>query len=189
MVLQRVLCVRSMILLSLSWRWLEGSVQPFVLWTDHMNLAYHRNAKHRNSWQARWPFFLGCFNFTLTYRPGLQNIKPDASCSLRTPPVQIPVLSCFLPVLWAQPPDRSRKTFEGHKHPIIAFSFPNQPILTFFDGATLPSQPVTQAWLGPFCSCSRTPSPLLLLVLGVPKGCHPVDLQPVSSIPVALSCI
>lgn len=31
------------------WRhWLEGAAQPFVLWTDPMNLAYLRSAKRLN---------------------------------------------------------------------------------------------------------------------------------------------
>lgn len=37
------------------WRhWLEGSVQPFIVWTDHKNLAYLQNAKRFNARQARW---------------------------------------------------------------------------------------------------------------------------------------
>lgn len=50
--------------------WLEGSVQPFVVWTDHKNLAYLWSAKRLNSRQAPWALFLGCFQLTLTYRPG-----------------------------------------------------------------------------------------------------------------------
>uniref|UniRef100_A0A674MFK3 Gypsy retrotransposon integrase-like protein 1 n=1 Tax=Takifugu rubripes TaxID=31033 RepID=A0A674MFK3_TAKRU len=61
------------------WRhWLEGATQPFIVWTDHKNLTYLRNAKRLNSRQARWALFLGRFRFTLTYRPGSRNLKPDA---------------------------------------------------------------------------------------------------------------
>ena len=61
------------------WRhWLEGAEQPFVVWTDHKNLSYIQTAKRLNSRQARWSLFFGRFNFTLTYRPGSRNIKPDA---------------------------------------------------------------------------------------------------------------
>ncbi|KAI3366891.1 hypothetical protein L3Q82_009534 [Scortum barcoo] len=61
------------------WRhWLEGSTQPFVVWTDHKNLAYIQTAKRLNSRQARWALFFSRFDFTLTYRPGSRNIKPDA---------------------------------------------------------------------------------------------------------------
>ncbi|KAI3358251.1 hypothetical protein L3Q82_003249 [Scortum barcoo] len=36
------------------WRhWLEGSKQPFLVWTDHKNLEYIRSAKRLNSRQAR----------------------------------------------------------------------------------------------------------------------------------------
>jgi len=61
------------------WRhWLEGAEIPFVVWTDHKNLAYLQQAKRLTSRQARWALFLGRFNFTLSYRPGSRNLKPDA---------------------------------------------------------------------------------------------------------------
>ncbi|KAI3362699.1 hypothetical protein L3Q82_001766 [Scortum barcoo] len=61
------------------WRhWLEGAEQPFLVWTDHKNLAYLRSAKRLNPRQARWALFLSRFEFTLTYRPGSHNTKPDA---------------------------------------------------------------------------------------------------------------
>ncbi|XP_067231400.1 uncharacterized protein brd8a isoform X2 [Chanodichthys erythropterus] len=61
------------------WRhWLEGSTQPFLVWTDHKNLEYVRSAKRLNSRQARWALFFGRFNFTLSYCPGSKNVKPDA---------------------------------------------------------------------------------------------------------------
>lgn len=61
------------------WRhWLEGSRIPFLVWTDHKNLEYLQSAKRLNSRQARWALFLTRFNFTLSYRPGSRNIKPDS---------------------------------------------------------------------------------------------------------------
>ncbi|KAI3367960.1 hypothetical protein L3Q82_026230, partial [Scortum barcoo] len=46
------------------WRhWLEGSTQPFVVWTDHKNLAYIQTAKRLNSRQARWALFFSRFDF------------------------------------------------------------------------------------------------------------------------------
>lgn len=61
------------------WRhWLEGAEHPFVVWTDHKNLAYIQNAKRLNSHQAHWQLFFTRFNFTLTYRPGKHDIKPNA---------------------------------------------------------------------------------------------------------------
>lgn len=61
------------------WRhWLEGADQPFMVWTDHKNLEYIRSAKRLNSRQARWALFFNRFEFTLTYRPGTKNAKPDA---------------------------------------------------------------------------------------------------------------
>ncbi|XDV19457.1 hypothetical protein PO909_024927 [Leuciscus waleckii] len=61
------------------WRhWLEGSGVPFIVWTDHKNLEYIRSAKRLNSRQARWALFFGRFDFTLSYRPGSKNVKPDS---------------------------------------------------------------------------------------------------------------
>lgn len=61
------------------WRhWLEGVEQPFLVWTDHKNLQYLRTAKRLNSRQARWSLFFNRFHFTLSYRPGSKNVKPDA---------------------------------------------------------------------------------------------------------------
>uniref|UniRef100_A0A3Q3FKI6 Gypsy retrotransposon integrase-like protein 1 n=1 Tax=Kryptolebias marmoratus TaxID=37003 RepID=A0A3Q3FKI6_KRYMA len=56
------------------WRhWLEGCAVPFIIWTDHKNLA-------------RWSRFFGRFNFTITYRPGSKNVKPDALSRLWASP-------------------------------------------------------------------------------------------------------
>jgi len=61
--------------------WLEGAAKPFLAWTDHKNLEYIRTAKRLNSRQARWALFFNRFDFTLSYRPGSRNVKPDAlSC-------------------------------------------------------------------------------------------------------------
>lgn len=38
--------------------WLEGADQPFIVWTNHKNLAYLRSARRLNSHQAWWPIFL-----------------------------------------------------------------------------------------------------------------------------------
>ena len=61
------------------WRhFLEGAEHPFVVWTDHRNLEYLHSARRLTPRQARWALFLGRFNFTLSYRPGSRNGKPDA---------------------------------------------------------------------------------------------------------------
>ena len=40
------------------WRhWLEGALHPFIVWTDHKNLEYIKQAKRLNSRQARWALF------------------------------------------------------------------------------------------------------------------------------------
>lgn len=62
--------------------WLDGSEQPFLVLTNHKNLAYIETARRLNSRQARWAlfffFFFARFNFTVTYRPVSKNVKPDA---------------------------------------------------------------------------------------------------------------
>lgn len=48
------------------WRhWLEGTEQPFLVWTDHKNLEYFRSAKRLIPRQARWALFFARFNFSL----------------------------------------------------------------------------------------------------------------------------
>uniref|UniRef100_A0A3Q2W0Y3 Gypsy retrotransposon integrase-like protein 1 n=1 Tax=Haplochromis burtoni TaxID=8153 RepID=A0A3Q2W0Y3_HAPBU len=42
------------------------------------NLEYIRSAKRLNTRQARWARFFARFQFTITYRPGSRNVKPDA---------------------------------------------------------------------------------------------------------------
>lgn len=45
------------------WRhWLEGAEKPFILWTDHKNLAYIQTAKRLNARQARWLSFSADLN-------------------------------------------------------------------------------------------------------------------------------
>ena len=61
------------------WRhWLEGAQHPILIWTDHKNLTYVRDAKRLGPRQARWALFFCRFNFTLTYRPGSKNVRADA---------------------------------------------------------------------------------------------------------------
>ena len=61
------------------WRhWLDGAQQPVLIWTDHMNQTYIRDAKRLGPRQARWALMFSRFNFTLTYRPGSKNVRADA---------------------------------------------------------------------------------------------------------------
>lgn len=58
--------------------WLEGASVPFLVWTDHKNLEYIHTGRRLNVQQARWALFFTRFNFSLSYRPGSCNLKPDA---------------------------------------------------------------------------------------------------------------
>ncbi|KAI3353355.1 hypothetical protein L3Q82_019890 [Scortum barcoo] len=62
------------------WRhWLEGSTQPFVVWTDHKNLAYIQTAKRLNSRQARWSLFFSRFDFfSVEEKVQEENILPTS---------------------------------------------------------------------------------------------------------------
>lgn len=76
------------------WRhWLEGASHPFVIWTNHKNLSHLRTARQLNSRQTRWALFLGHFSFTITYQPGVKNVKPDALS--RQFPLDRPVMRPF----------------------------------------------------------------------------------------------
>ena len=73
------------------WRhWLEGTKQPFLVWTDHMNLESIWTAKRFNSRQARWSLFFTRFNFHLSNQPGSRNLAtgsdriPPESCRIAT---------------------------------------------------------------------------------------------------------
>ena len=77
--------------------WLEGAEQPFLVWTDHKNLEYLRTAKRLNARQARWALFFNRFNFTLSYRPGSKNLKPDALSRLFSPDSGPKAVSPILP--------------------------------------------------------------------------------------------
>lgn len=57
---------------------LEGAVQPFEIITDHKNLKTFGTTKKLTPRHMRWSEFLSRFNFTIKYRPGSTNVRPDA---------------------------------------------------------------------------------------------------------------
>ena len=63
------------------WEWhayLEGSSQPFTVFTDHKNLEYFATTKVLNCRQARWSELLSGYDFSIVYCPGASMGKPDA---------------------------------------------------------------------------------------------------------------
>lgn len=56
-----------------------------MVWSDHKNLSYIQTAKRLNSRQARWALFFDSFHFSLTFRPGSKNVKPDALSRVFSP--------------------------------------------------------------------------------------------------------
>uniref|UniRef100_A0A671KJW6 Gypsy retrotransposon integrase-like protein 1 n=1 Tax=Sinocyclocheilus anshuiensis TaxID=1608454 RepID=A0A671KJW6_9TELE len=80
------------------WRhWLEGTLHPFQVITDHKNLEYIKSAKRLNPRQARWALFFTRFNFTVTYRPGSKNGKADALSRQYDLPTQHHITGPILP--------------------------------------------------------------------------------------------
>ena len=81
------------------WRhWLEGAKLPFIVWTDHKNLEYIRKANRLNSRQARWALFFNRFSFSLSYRPGSRNVKPDVLSRLFDPDPEAKEPETILPL-------------------------------------------------------------------------------------------
>lgn len=55
---------------------LQGSIEPFKVWSDHKNLEYWRTAQDLTRRQARWALFLSAYDFFITHKPG----KAKRSC-------------------------------------------------------------------------------------------------------------
>ncbi|ODH28975.1 hypothetical protein ACO22_03852 [Paracoccidioides brasiliensis] len=53
------------------------SVKKFEIIADHKNLKYFMTGRKPTDCQMRWSEFLSCFSFTISYRPGIQNILAD----------------------------------------------------------------------------------------------------------------
>lgn len=70
---------------------------PFIMWTDHKNLEYLRTDKCLKSRQARWALLFKRFNFSLSYRPGSNNVKPDALSHRYGPTTTTPEPETILP--------------------------------------------------------------------------------------------
>ena len=61
------------------WRhYLEGSVKPVDVVTDHKNLEYFATTKLLTRRQVRWSEYLSQFNMVIRFRPGRLGAKPDA---------------------------------------------------------------------------------------------------------------
>ncbi|QRW22949.1 Retrotransposable element Tf2 protein [Rhizoctonia solani] len=61
------------------WRiFLEGTLHPVTVFTDHWNLEYWKESRTFNCRHACWHLLLAGYNFQIVYRPGKQSGKPDA---------------------------------------------------------------------------------------------------------------
>ena len=58
--------------------YLEGSVAPIDVITDHKNLEYFATTKLLNCRQAQWSEFLSQFNLIIRFRPGKLGTKSNA---------------------------------------------------------------------------------------------------------------
>lgn len=136
------------------WRhWLEGTKEPFLVWTDHKNLESIGSTKCLNSRQARWSLFFSWFNFRPSYWPGSKNGKPDTlsrrfKVSDPATPYSILPPQCLLGlvswdieriVLAAQSGESAPSAC-----PPNCLLFLGPSVRRFFGGATLPSWPANQ---------------------------------------------
>ncbi|TID16590.1 hypothetical protein E6O75_ATG11708 [Venturia nashicola] len=81
------------------WRhYLEGSIHPIEVLTDHNNLLGFSELKQLNGRQARWTMLLAAYDFVITHRPGAKN---PADAPSRRPDYEAPVQqeSTLLPTL------------------------------------------------------------------------------------------
>ncbi|KAF8755919.1 hypothetical protein RHS01_04649 [Rhizoctonia solani] len=60
------------------WIFLEGTLHPITVFTNHQNLEYWKESWTFNRRHARWHLLLAGYNFQIVYRPGKQLGKPDA---------------------------------------------------------------------------------------------------------------
>ena len=61
------------------WRlYLEYTLHPITVYTDHRNLEYWTTARIFGRRHARWYQTIASFNFHIVYRPGKMSEKPDA---------------------------------------------------------------------------------------------------------------
>ncbi|KAF8679839.1 hypothetical protein RHS04_03732 [Rhizoctonia solani] len=61
------------------WRiFLEGTLYPITVFTNHCNLEYWKESRTFNCRHARWHLLLAGYNFQIVYRPGKQSGKPNA---------------------------------------------------------------------------------------------------------------
>ena len=61
------------------WRhYIQGSPHTTVIFSDHKNLTYYREARKLNRRQARWSLYLSEFNVKLTHILGSKMIQSDA---------------------------------------------------------------------------------------------------------------
>ncbi|KAI3355542.1 hypothetical protein L3Q82_018372 [Scortum barcoo] len=64
--------------------------QPFIIWTDHKNLEYLRSFEETELTPGKVGSFFFVFRFSLSYRPGSQNTKPDVLSHLYEPEPEPP---------------------------------------------------------------------------------------------------
>ena len=61
------------------WRvYLEGAAHPIVVYTDHKNVEYFQAARTTSRRHVRWAETLAAYDFTIVYKKGSSNGKPDA---------------------------------------------------------------------------------------------------------------
>ena len=108
------------------WRvYLEGAQHPIQVYTDHKNLEYFTGARTTSRRHARWAATLAAYQYTIVYRKGASNGKPDALS--RRPDLQPPPLPS-LPIL-SPPPTAPYLFHTPHLIGAAVLVRPDDPLL------------------------------------------------------------
>ena len=80
--------------------YLEGAAHPIQVFTDHKNVEYFSQTRTTSRRHARWAAILAAYDYTIVYRKGDSNGKPDA---LSRRPDYIPPPFYSFPILPTPP--------------------------------------------------------------------------------------
>lgn len=121
------------------WRhWLEGTEQPFLLWTNHKN-KYFLSAERLNSRQGWWPVFFNRFISHLSYHH--KNTKPFSHVYSPEPSYILPQ-SCVLGALHWEIEEKVRQATECPPNLLFVLSQFRSAVIHWAHSSTsTPSRP------------------------------------------------
>jgi hypothetical protein len=116
-------------------------------------------AKRLNSRQDRWTLLFTRFNFSLSYRPGSKNGKPDALSHCYSPTPTTPECETILPTSCLAMALSWEIGKQGAQRTGCSFLMQSAP--RSWSGPTSPGLPATRAPVGPWPLCDNTSGGLL----------------------------